>query len=126
MENGIGKATVVEGVCGSSDTSRLKSFTVECGNEAGRQVKDKSKVRSSDMISPQNTSYSRPYKKRMNVLFVKGPTSQKVGPTKGEDFEVKATNRTSDKAGVQLGSDSSVKTNNHVLEVTRRPDAVSP
>ncbi|PON66402.1 Splicing factor-like protein [Parasponia andersonii] len=122
-ERGTSKATVVERGCGSSDTANLKRLPVEGGNKPGIHVKDKSRVRTSEMISPQNTSDTRPYKKKMTVLNIKGPTIHKGGPNKGEDFGVKATSKTFEKAGTQLAHDKSAKTNNQVLEVTKRPDA---
>lgn len=122
LDKGTGKATVVEHECGLSGTSELKRVTVEGGNEPHIriQVKDKSKVRSVEMISPENTSDTRPYKKRMTVTYGNGSIN-----LEDETFGAKAT-KTFEKASSQLADDRSVKSNNKILDVTRRPDAVSP
>ncbi|XP_062089789.1 protein ANTI-SILENCING 1 [Humulus lupulus] len=113
-EKVAGRATVVEHGCGSSssDSPKLKCVAVEGGSEPGIQIKDKSRVRTLEMISPENTSHSQPYKKRIIALYEKGP-----GKNSGEN-----ATKTSVKAVPQLAYGKSVSTNNHIVEVTRQPD----
>ena len=115
-----------ENRCMSNENStlRLKATINKDGTEPGqisfRQDQDKAKVRSSDSLLPMNESDTRPDKRRKLLL-----DGQKKVPKKGEDIDGKAGNA-SDKMVPELAGNRGAKTHAQFLEVTRRPDAVSP
>ncbi|KAF4372412.1 hypothetical protein F8388_027085 [Cannabis sativa] len=115
-ENVAGKASLVEHGCGSSssDSAKLKYVAVEGGSEPDIQIKDR--VRSLEMISPEKTSHSQPYKKRIIALYDKSPAKQNSGETPTKTFA---------KAVPEHVYDKSVPTNNHVLEASKQPGDVS-
>lgn len=109
----------------SSDDPKLKLFPVPNGNQAGRETKDVSKVRSFEDYLPENTTdNSLPLKKRSKPLDGNGFGFQKEGPSSGNHVEERAI-KTAERRETQLVSDRSPKTRNKFNEVTKRPDAVS-
>ena len=107
-----------------NSTLRPKATINKDGTEPGqisfRQDQDEANVRSSDSLLPMNESDTRPNKKRKLLL-----DGQKKVPKKGEDIDGKAGNA-SDKMVPELAGNRGAKTHAQFLEVTRRPDAVSP
>lgn len=115
---------VAESEKGPYENPKLKGFAVESGTVPRVQVKEKSNVRPFEVSLTENAEDPRPYKKRTILLDDKGSITQKGVPTKRVIFGGKAC-KIIEKAGAQLVSTEGLKTNKQVMEVTRRPDAVS-